>query len=226
MVFLSKDSITSLIFGSRFSILLWGFKLTLNSETPKVIRSKRLQSGELGGQFSFSHTSGKALLDPILRPLIVVGRGTVLLEDVMAISSYLVHPPTPFFSSLFWNVHLLLQGPHEPAGVSGDELLQVVGQDSHLVLVILEVGKHIRMYSKSDKSILLPLNIINSVLLDVSVAHNLLPSPSGVKSGDSSSFWRSLLIHLCRNVSVYCYILFGKQLRWFAAKEWIEKMIF
>ncbi len=56
-VSLSMDTTISLILRTRYSVLLWGFKLTLNSETPNVIQSKWLQSGELGGQVSFSHTS-------------------------------------------------------------------------------------------------------------------------------------------------------------------------
>ena len=57
MVFLSKDLITSLILGSRFSVLLQGFKLALNPETPNEIQTKLSQSVELGGQISFSNTS-------------------------------------------------------------------------------------------------------------------------------------------------------------------------
>ena len=56
-VSLSRDPTISLILWTRSSVLLWGFKLTLNSETPNVIQSKWLQSGKLGVQISFSHTS-------------------------------------------------------------------------------------------------------------------------------------------------------------------------
>ncbi len=56
---------------------------------------------ELGGQISFSHTSVRLSLDlePVLYPLVVLGRNTVLLEDEMAISSYLAHPLTPSSNS-------------------------------------------------------------------------------------------------------------------------------
>ncbi len=55
---LSRYPTSAFIFWNRSSILLWGLVLTFNSETPQT-KSKGLQSGELGGLTSFSHTSGR-----------------------------------------------------------------------------------------------------------------------------------------------------------------------
>ena len=59
MVSLSRNPTSTFIFWNRSSILLWGFALTYNSETPHKKLFKGLQSGELGGKTSFSHTSGR-----------------------------------------------------------------------------------------------------------------------------------------------------------------------
>jgi len=59
MVSLSRNPTSTYIFWNRSSILLWGFALTYNSETPNTKLFKGLQSGELGGKTSFSHTSGR-----------------------------------------------------------------------------------------------------------------------------------------------------------------------
>ena len=58
MVSLSRNPTSTFIFWNRSSILLWGFALTYNSETPNTKLFKGLLSGELGGKTSFSHTSG------------------------------------------------------------------------------------------------------------------------------------------------------------------------
>jgi hypothetical protein len=68
--------------------------------------------------------------------------------------------------------------------------------------------------------------MVNSIINEVSLADNLLTGPSGAKSRDSPCSWSFLLIHLRQNVSVYFYLWLGKQLRYFVAKEYIEKMIF
>ncbi len=52
----------------------------------------------------------KVLLEPFLHPLAVVGRGAVLLEDVMVISRYPSASFDTILSNLFWNVHLLHPG--------------------------------------------------------------------------------------------------------------------
>jgi hypothetical protein len=54
---------------------------------------------ELEGQISFSNTSVRLSLSQSCAPLVVVGRNTVQLEDVITISSYLAHPLTPSFYS-------------------------------------------------------------------------------------------------------------------------------
>ncbi len=59
MVSLSRNPTSTFIFWNRSSTLLWGFALTYNSETPHTKLFKGLQSGELGGKTSFSHTSGR-----------------------------------------------------------------------------------------------------------------------------------------------------------------------
>jgi hypothetical protein len=51
----------------------------------------------------------KVLLEPFLHPLAVVGRGAVLLEDVMVISRY----PCASFDTILsfvWNAHLMHRG--------------------------------------------------------------------------------------------------------------------
>ncbi len=59
MVSLSRNPTSTFIFWNRSPILLWGFALTYNSETPHTKLFKGSQSGELGGKTSFSHTSGR-----------------------------------------------------------------------------------------------------------------------------------------------------------------------
>ncbi len=49
---------------------------------------------------------------------------------------------------------------------------------------------------------------------------------SGAKPGDSPCSYTFLLIHLCRNVTVYFYLCFGRQLRWFCEKKLTKKIIF
>jgi hypothetical protein len=64
---------------------------------PNEIQTKLWQSVELGDQISFSNTSVRLSLSQSCVPLVVMGRNTDLLEDVMAIFSYLAHPLTPSF---------------------------------------------------------------------------------------------------------------------------------
>ena len=55
-VSLARDPITSFIFWIRSFDLLRNFAMTYNSKTPHTKESKGLQSGELGGQTSSSHS--------------------------------------------------------------------------------------------------------------------------------------------------------------------------
>jgi hypothetical protein len=90
-VSLSRDPTISLILWIRSLVLLWGFKLTLNLETPHVIQSKWLQSGELGGQVSFSHTWVRLSLSQSCH-LLLLWAGAQSCWDVRVISSYQAHP--------------------------------------------------------------------------------------------------------------------------------------
>ncbi len=60
-----------------------------------------------------------------------------MLEDVMEIFRYLVYPQHHLSHSCSGNVYLLRQGPHRPAGVLGDELVQGGGQDCSLIATYL-----------------------------------------------------------------------------------------
>ncbi len=94
-MFLARDTIAPLIFRIRSFVLLWGFALAPYSKTPHAKLSKGLQSGDLGGQISFTYTSVRFFwrANPV---------SSILLEDEMPIFSYLVHPWTASFSKLFW----------------------------------------------------------------------------------------------------------------------------
>ncbi len=66
----------------------------------------------------------------------------------------------------------------------------------------------------------------NNAFIDVSIAHNLFHGTSGAKPADHHGSCRSLLIHLCWNMSFCFYLCFSRQLRWFWAKEFIIKFFF
>ncbi len=72
----------------------------------------------------------------------------------------------------------------------------------------------------------LPCIILNSILIEVSIAHCFIHGMSGVKSEYYPCSCSSLLISLCRYVS-FCFSLwFSWQLRQFGAKELIKIWFF
>jgi hypothetical protein len=120
--------------------------------------------------------------------LLWAGVGAVLLENVMEIFSYLVHPRTPSFPSWSGNVQVLRKGPHLPVGVPVDGLVQVGGQDfslrvTYLAVVIVSAdhpeATHCRTSINRQKI---------CFLTEVSIADNLLHMTSGAKSGDCPCF--------------------------------------
>jgi hypothetical protein len=69
-------------------------------------------------------------------------------------------------------------------------------------------------------------NIVNTTLIDVSIANNLIHGISGAKSADCHGSCSFLLIHLYWYVSFCFYLCFSRQLRQFGAKKLIKKIIF
>jgi hypothetical protein len=57
-------------------------------------------------------------------------------------------------------------------------------------------------------------------------ALNLYLGTSGAKPGDSPCSYTFLLIHLCRNVTVCCYLCFCRQLSRFCEEKITKKIIF
>jgi hypothetical protein len=75
-------------------------------------------------------------------------------------------------------------GPHQPAGVPEDKLVQVGGQDLFLVVTYLAV---IIVSENPLDAINLSnfhFTIVNSVLIEVSIAYNLFYGTPGAKPGD------------------------------------------
>jgi hypothetical protein len=108
-----------------------------------------------------------------------------MLEDVMEIFRYLVHPQTPSFPQLFWkNVYLLRQGPPQPAGGPGDELVQGGGQDCSLIatyLALINVSADPPEATHSSN-----FNIFHhkQFFSEISIARNLFHSTPGAKYGE------------------------------------------
>jgi hypothetical protein len=72
----------------------------------------------------------------------------------------------------------------------------------------------------------LSFNIVNSALIDVSIAHYLFHGTSGAKSTYYHGSCSFLLIQLCSNVCYCFYLCFSRQMRQLEAKELIKKMFF
>ncbi len=138
-MFLARDTITPLIFRIRSLVLLWGFALTLNSKTPHAKFSKGLQSGELGGQISFTHTSVRFFWSQSCVLLLLWAGAPSCWKMKCLFSAIWSILWQHLFHSCSGNVHLLRLGPHQPAGAPGDELVQVGGQDLSLVVTYLAV---------------------------------------------------------------------------------------
>jgi hypothetical protein len=100
----------SLIFWIRSFDLLPEFAWTLNSETPhKKIVKRDTVRGDGRPDLLYPHLR-KPILEPVLHPFAVLGMSAALLEDVMVIYSYLVHPSTLSSHICSGNVHLLHPG--------------------------------------------------------------------------------------------------------------------
>ncbi len=93
-----EGPITSLIFRIRSSVLLWGFALAINLETPNKKLSKRLQSGELGGQYFLVIHLQEGLRERVLHSLDCLW---YKLTSPNNISFFASSPLTPSFSHLY-----------------------------------------------------------------------------------------------------------------------------
>jgi hypothetical protein len=106
-----------------------------------------------------------------------------------------VHPSTLSYHICFGNVHLLRWGRGgRPSEVHGDELVEVGGQDGSLssclnFTVSVDPPEAIKFFKLS-------FNIVNSDLIDVSIAHNLFHGTPDAKSADYHGSYSFLLIHL------------------------------
>jgi hypothetical protein len=99
-----------------------------------------------------------------------------------------------------------------------DDVMMISGYLSasfqHYILIfVLEIFK-------------LSFNIVNSALIDVSIAHFLFHGTSGAESTYCHGSCSFLLIQLCSNVYYCFYLCFGRQLRRFEAKEFIKNIFF
>ncbi len=92
-------------------------------------------------------------------------------------------------------------GPHEPVGVPGEELVQVGGQDCSLVVTYLAVIIVSENPLEAINLSYFHFTIVISVLIEVSIAHNLFYGTSGAKLEDCPCSCSFLLIHFYRNVS-------------------------
>jgi hypothetical protein len=104
------------MFWIRSSILLWSFALTYNSETPHTVQ-KAVVRWVGRPNLLVPH-----LLEPGLRPLACLRTWLSSPNDHGFVPQVLRHHISYFIC--YRNVHLLHQGPHGPAVVPGDELLQ------------------------------------------------------------------------------------------------------
>jgi hypothetical protein len=108
------------------------------------------------------------------------------------------------------------EGGGVPAEVLGDELVQAGGQDGYLSL--LKLYKQILQKQEIFQTF---FNIVNTALIDVSIADNLFHGMSGAMSADYHCSCSFLLIHLYWNVPFCFYLCFIRQLRRFGAKKLI-----
>jgi hypothetical protein len=113
----------------------------------------------------------------------------------MVISRYPSASFDTILSNLFWNVHLLHPGggggEEGPAVVPGDELVQAGFFLLKLYQQILQKQSIFQTF----------FNIVNTALIDVSIANNLFHGMSGAKSADYHGSCSFLSIHLFWNVS-------------------------
>ena len=124
-------------------------------------------------------------------------------EGVMEIFKYLIHPQHHLSHSCSGYVHLLVQGPHQPAGGPGDGLVQVDGQDCSLLVTYLGLINVSTDPPEASHSLTFIYHLKKSLLTEVSIAHNHFHGTSGAKSRDYPCSYGFQLAHLCRNVSVF-----------------------
>jgi hypothetical protein len=107
-----------------------------------------------------------------------------MLEDLMKIFKYLIHPQNHLSHSCSGYVHLLVQGPHQPAGGPGDELVRVDSQDCSLIVTYPGLINVLTDPPEALHSLTSIYHLKKRLLTEVFIAHNHFHGMSGAQSGD------------------------------------------